>query len=134
MPNSKVTVRAQVSYVDAYGQNQSLPATVLEPEYTAQVHGSLDIPDATAAGDFVIPFGSVDKATAVMLKNSTGQAIDISVNAGDVTYTALPDGKAVLLALPCTPGLAPITAVTVTTGATQDGAGTVAYDIWGDPV
>lgn len=134
MSNSKVTVRAQVSYVDPDGQNQSLPATVLEPEYTAQVHGSLDIPDATAAGPFDIPFGSVDKATAVMIKNSTGQALDVSVNAGDLTYTALPDGKSLLIALPCTPGGSPVTAVTVTTGDVQAGAGTVAYHVWGDPV
>jgi hypothetical protein len=133
MSNKKVSVKASISYADADGATANLPQLTFEPEYQAQVHGSYDIPDTTAAGDFVMPFGPIAKATALVIENKTGQAVDVSINGGDVAYTGLADGKGLLIALPMVPVDA-ITAVTVTTGAVQAGAGSIAYHIWGDPV
>ena len=134
MANPKLTLRVQALYTDAYSQNASIQAT-LEPEYQSQVHGSFDIPEATAAGPFDIPFGSVDEATAVLVRNLTGQDVNVSVNGGDLQYDTLPDGKSILLAFPCAVGGTSITAVQVTTTAQmQVGGGHIAYDVWGDPV
>lgn len=134
MSNPKVTMRVQVLYQDAYSQNAAIQATI-EPEYQSQVHGSFDIPESTAAGPFSIPFGSVDGATAVLIRNLTGQDVDVDVNGGDLAYPTLPDGKSFLLAFQAGAGGTPITAVTVTTTTTmQVGGGHIAYDVWGDPV
>jgi len=131
MSNPKVTVRTQVLYTDAYSQNASIQATI-EPEYQSQTHGSIDIPDTTGAGAFDIPFGAVSDATCVLVKNLTGQTVDVSINGGDLAYTSLADGKSFIFACQGTPASA-ITAVQVTTGATQVGDGHIAFDVWGDP-
>ena len=132
MSNSKVTVRSQILYTDAYSQNAAVNVTVEAP-YQAQNHGSIDIPDTTGAGSYDIPFGSVTSATCVTVRNFTGQPVNITVNGGDLAYTGLADGKSFLLTLEAMPDTA-IAAVQVTTLSTQTGAGHIAYDVWGDPV
>ncbi len=132
MANKAVTLLADLSYVDAEGRNASLPQLTISPEYQAQNHGGFDLPDEEPAGDFVIPFGSVAKATCVVIQNNSGQPVDVSVNAGDLLYTALPDGKACLLALPALPGTA-IASVTVTTAEAQEADGSISYHVFGDP-
>ncbi len=134
MSNKKVTCKASISYIDADGQSATLPQKTIDAEYQAQVHGGFDIPDTTVAGDFVIPFGSIAKATAVLIENRTGQAIDLAINGGDVGYEALADGKDLLFIASMLPGgSTPISNITATTGTTQDGAGVIAFHIWGDP-
>ncbi len=133
MANKSITLLANLSYVDAEGRNATLPQLTISPEYQAQTHGGFDLPEATAAGDFVIPFGSVAKATCVVVINQSGQPVDVSVNAGDLLYTALATGKSLLIALPMAPADA-ITAVTVTTGDVQAADGSVAFHVFGDPV
>lgn len=133
MANKKVTVKANISYTDADGQTATLPQLTFEPEYQAQMHGALDIPDTTVAGDFTIPFGTIAKATCAIIENKTGQNVNVKVNTTALVYNSLADGKSVCLALPATPGTA-ISAITVTTTTTQDGAGSVAFHLFGDPV
>ncbi len=132
MANKAVTLLANLSYVDAEGRTASLPQLTISPEYQAQTHGGFDLPEAEPAGDFVIPFGSVAKATCVVVTNSTGQPVNVSVNAGDLLYEDLPDGKSCLIALPATPADA-ITSVTVTTADAQEADGSIAYHVFGDP-
>lgn len=132
MSNKIATVTVNVAYADADGAAATLAQQQFSALYQAQNHGQYDLPNETAAGDFDIPFGSIAGVTLAIVKNATGQAITINVNDGDVTFTAVPNGKPVVIASAGLPGAA-ISEIKVTTADAQTADGYVTYHLFGDP-
>jgi hypothetical protein len=98
-------------------------------------YGELDIPDAMAASEeLTISLGGIDTAvTGLVLKNESGQELEIEFGGAAAKSFSLPTGGLMVVAVPSAPAETPITALTVTTSAEQDGAGIVKYWAFGDP-
>jgi len=132
MANKLANVKATITYVDPDGSTVTVPQVTLACPYQGQLHGAIDVADAAAAGTFPVPFGPVGKATAALIENKLGQPVDISINGGDLAYTGLASGQAVLLAFPATPDDA-VTSIDVITNDPQTGDASIAFHLWGDP-
>jgi len=136
MSNKTASVRITCSYTGTENESASLPAKIVGCLYQAQTHGTVDVPDlATTDTEYDIPFGAVAEATLVLVENTTGQDLWLKWNSANIESHKqfLKSGGCALIAMPDLPGQYPTTAVSVTTTATQSGAGTVAYHIFGDP-
>ena len=84
MADKNAVFGVSLSYTDPGGVAASAPAQSVTVPYQALSSGTLDIPDAAAAStDYLIPLGSIDTAvTGVMIRNSSGQELDVSLNGG----------------------------------------------------
>ena len=136
MANKICSVKVSLSFEGPNGARESANDTV-DAEYQALSEGILDVPDAEASGtDHEIPFGSVGTgATALLIKNRTGQPLDLKLNGGSTVAQRIPDGKAAIVALAGSLGVAPmVTAAKLVTSAIQAGAGYIDYRVFGDPV
>ncbi len=134
MANSIASLKLVLSYPGPGGGTVAPPSmTVLAP-FQASSAGEIDVPDAaTSATAFSIPFGSVGtRATLVIISNDTGQLMTVKVN-GSAALHDLPDGGWFVHGQDATAGSAPLTAVSLTTTATQSGAGKITYFVFGDP-
>lgn len=103
--------------------------------YVSQEGGTLDIPDATASGtEFVLPFGSVDTdALMFVFKNTNSQDMLLKIN-GNPGLTRVSPGGMIMIGHPTavsggTP--TPLLSASVVTTATQVGAGSVNYYVFG---
>ncbi len=135
MANKTATVKLGITYTGPSGESLSLPTKTVLCPYETSLVTALDIPAATPAGDFDVPFGTLDvDVTCALLVNETGQEINISLNGGAPAYT-LPDGCFVMLkAATAIASDTPLTSIKVTLTDTQGEAGSVGCYLFGDPV
>lgn len=102
--------------------------------YTAMSIGILDVPDLTpGATEFLIPFGSVDEAFALVIKNTNTQPMGVRLNAA-VTVAdeyQIAVGGELIIAHPVSSVANELTAASVTTTAGQSGPGTIQYFVLG---
>jgi hypothetical protein len=133
MANKTCSAKMVLTYIDDDG-NTKTSTTSLTANYQAFGEGTMDVPDTTtSATAFDIPFGSIaDGATALEVVNKTGQDMTLKLN-GSLALCDLPDGSGILLTAADVPAGTPLTAASLTTTATQAGAGTIAYKVFGDP-
>lgn len=136
MPNQSAYFSLQASYVGPDGDNVVMPAKLVTVSYAAQNHGTIDVPDTTAAATvYNVPFGAITvDATAGMIFNNTGQTLKLKVNGAAAVSQTLPSGGMYAWANPSSAGATPVLAISLETSAIQAGAGTVTYHVFGDPV
>ena len=136
MPNQSAYFSLQASYVGPDGDNVVMPAKLVTVNYAAQNHGTIDIPDATAAATvYNVPFGLVNvDATGGMIFNNSGQPLEVKINGAAAASQTIPNGGQFSWANPSSAGATPVLAISLETSAIQAGAGTVTYHIFGDPV
>lgn len=134
MADSNAVFGVSLSFTGAGGTAQSAPAQSVTCPYQALSQGTLDIADATAsATEIPVPLGSIGTAvTGLMIKNVSGQELQLEFEGGTEKPFSIPTGGLLLLAFPSEPGDTPITAVTVTTTDTQSGDGKVYFWAFGD--
>lgn len=110
-------------------------ADVVLPPYQALSDGILDVPDTTASATvYTIPFGGVSVgATLLHIKNKTGQDLIVKLN-GSLAIFNLADRGEITVTMAALPVSSKLTAATLTTTATQSGAGQIEYLCAGDPV
>jgi hypothetical protein len=130
----KATLGITLAYTNEEGAAGAItPITVL-CLFEGQSHGAIDVPDAeTSATAHVVPFGSVAKATCVVVKNLTGQALECTEN-GVVVTKNIPIGGVYVYGGPNFPAAQPLVSLSLKTTAAQVDAGTIAYHVFGDPV
>lgn len=101
MSNSTATLKLTQTYTNPQGQAVApAPLSVACP-YQAQLEGTIDVPDTTAAStELDIPFGSIAAATLVVVHNRLTQDIGIKVNGkpASATGTLVAGTKSVTLA------------------------------------
>lgn len=111
-------------------------AEILAIDWAAENAGEVDIADQTAGSTVVtIPFGAIGtEATCFWLKNTTNQDLTLKVSGANNGFR-MPPGSTIIYATPVAAGgSTKLTAATVTTTATMDGAQVVTFGILGDPV
>jgi len=127
MANSTASVKVNIT-----AGSRSVAVTIA-PTYNGLADGVIDVPDTTVSTTaYSIPFGSIASATAVWVQNKTGQPMSLKLN-GSAALNNLPDGAGLLIAAAAL-ATGPLTAVSLTTTATQSGAGTIEFLVLGDPV
>lgn len=141
MANQTATVQVSASYYDPDDQRAAIGRSTVECPYTAQAHAAIDVPDTTAgATEYDVDFGSIGtEATLVVIRNLTangvnpGQDLILKIN-GSAALQRIPAGGFVAFGNPKAAGGSPITAISLTTTATQDGPGKISTHVFGDPV
>lgn len=132
MANKTATFFTRINYVDEDDEDQVMTSTVAV-EYNAFLVGELDVPNATAGSTaYSIPFGSVTNATGVWIRNATGQDLTLKIN-GSAALHLIKTGSDVVLPADGVSG-GPLTAVSLTTTATQSGEGQIEFFVAGDPI
>lgn len=119
---------ARLTYVGAGGQTIPLIENVDVPfsEYAAS---GLGIPDATAGATvFDVDFGTIESATAVLLKNTNNQEMTVTIPAFDLV-----PGGVIIIVQPSQPSADPLDAVTIELTDTQSGTGLFETTVLGDP-
>lgn len=102
--------------------------------FQAQNEGSIDVPAAEAGStSHVIPFGSVAKATLVIVQNRTDQELTLKVN-GSLALQNVPIGGIVMFGAAALGMAADLTAVTMVSTTSETAAGYIDYFVFGDPV
>lgn len=130
MATASLTVSLQYS---APGGNTPVAQFQVTTEYTASAVGVIDIPDATAAEtEFEVPFGSIENALAVVIRNTNNQELGIRIGAAEADEFTIAPGAFIVLGQPTEPSSVPLTALAVTTTAEQAGAGGFEYIVLGD--
>ncbi len=134
MANKIVSVRTTLGYVDGDGNTRAIRKTVSAP-YTAVAENEVDVPiDTNADFEIEVPFGSVAKATCIVIENLTGQSLGLMPNAGGPDAT-IPDGAIVTFAASAEDGEVPFESfkVKTTSAQTELGLGKVNCKVFGDP-
>ncbi len=140
MTNKLATVQVSASYSDPDNQRAAIARVVVDAPYQAQIHQAVDVPDTTAgATEYDLSFGTItEEATMFVVRNLTangedpGQDLILKINAS-AALQRIPPGGFVAVGNPVVAGATPITAVSVTTTATQNGPGKISWHVFGDP-
>ncbi len=136
--NLNARLGVTLSYTNEEGGTSTMTAIALAAKYQSQSHGTIDVPDTTAADtEYAIPFGSVDEgATLLILENRSGQDVEVKINDQAVVshHHDIPAGGVLVLGGPNVSGTNPLLSAVVRLNSLQAGAGLIAYRIFGDPV
>jgi hypothetical protein len=128
---SDATLSANLNF-GLLGETVTAQIAVVSP-YESESSGQVDIPDGTTSDSaFELPFGSVEEATSLFVKNTNTQAMGIVFNEGEGATFELPPNGVLLIAMPTSPGEAGVTAISVVTTATQEDDGVVQFAIFGE--
>lgn len=131
--NSTAALKLNMIYATPGGGSATIPTMSVNALFQGSSVGFIDIPATTAAGDFDIPFGSIDTgASLAIVRNRTGQDLEITTNGND-TGVAIPDGGVHVVGSATFSG-APLLSITCTTSNTQSGAGQIDYFVFGDAI
>jgi hypothetical protein len=117
---------------DPAAQTKPHPLSVVAP-YTQSSKGVVAVANGTVTSTAKsIPFGSIaTEATAFVLRNRTSQELEVTLNGVDTMWT-IAKGAVLAFAQPSSGDGVPITAITLTTTATQSGTGEIDYWVFGD--
>lgn len=132
MSNQIAAVSLQLSY--SLGGTPISKSFAISSAFQGQSEGSIDVPGAeTGSTVHAIPFGSVAKATLVIIQNRTDQELTLKVN-GSLALQNIPVGAVVMFAAAALGLAADLTAVSLTTTTSETAAGFIDYFVFGDPV
>lgn len=132
MSNSTGSIKLTMTLPGPGGASVALSASLL-PAFQSMSVGQIDVPDAEASATaHAIPFGSIAKATACLVRNKTGQRCTVKIN-GSAGLNDLGDGGWLLISQNELPGGGDLTALSLTTTDIQSGAGLIEFWVVGDP-
>ena len=132
MSNSMAVVTLSLSF--SLGGTPISKTLSLSCPFQGQSEGTIDVPAAeVTATAHVIPFGSVAKATLVVIKNRTDQELSLKVN-GSLALQNVPVGGIVMFGQEVLGMAADLTAVSLTSTTSETAAGYIDYFVFGDPV
>lgn len=133
MSNSTANVKVVLTYPQG-GGTVTPPAISIDAPFQALNVATIDVPDAeTSVTTHAVPFGAVDKATAVLIKNRTGQMLDVKINAAAAASHQLRDGGCMVIAAAGLPS-DDLAAIDLITTGIQSGAGYIDCWVFGDSV
>lgn len=101
--------------------------------YNAQCAGQLDIPSSTIMGTvFPIPFGSIQAAKLLVIKNMMSTEVGIRINGASVDNFRLASGGELMYAAPSAPTSAPFASASVVTTASPTADEQITFVVLGD--
>lgn len=132
MANKIATLKTTLTYTGPSDEAVSVPKSLSIP-YQSQNAGAIDVADGTAsATSYAIPFGSVAKPTLIIVENNSGQELQAVIDTQ--ALHGIPDGGTMTLIASTTEPTDQVSTLSMKTTALQDGAGTIAYRVFGDPL
>lgn len=133
MANSLAALKVTLSYPSG-GGTITVPAMSINAPFQGMNAAVIDVPDLEAsATSHAVPFGSVASASAVLIKNKTGQDLNVKINGAAAASHSIPDEGVLLLAAETVATATAITSCAVITSAIQAGAGQIECWVFGDP-
>ena len=132
MPNSLASFKVTLTYPSG-GGSVSIPAQSLDVPFQGESVNTIDVPALEAmTTSHAVSFGSVAAATGVLVKNDTGQDLDVKINGAAAVSHSIPDGGVMFiggLTEPTTPISSMALITTEAQGAT---AGQIYTWVFGD--
>lgn len=99
----------------------------------AQSVGELDVPSSTTVGtELAVPFGTVDAAKLLVIKNSLSAEVGVKLNGSLTANFTLGPGQIMAIAGPTAGTGTPLTSASVTTTAAPTATEQVQYWVMGD--
>lgn len=134
MSNYELSAVVAASLPSPLGGTVSIPSQTITVPYQRMAEGIGAVPAGTTAGvEFDVDFGTVSKATGLIVHNSNAHEMLLKVNG--VTAKSLPPNGFAALLCPAAAATASgaITQATLTTVTTQTAIGHYANWVFGDP-
>lgn len=127
-------VSTSITWTPPFAPSNSGASTFsVTASYNAQNVGNVDIPTSTPPGtDFEVPFGTVDKAKVIALKNSGSKELELKVNGAVTSTFNVPAGAEVIYASSAEQAASGWTSATVTTTDTNTTIDSLQFWIFGD--
>lgn len=134
MPSSSLT--ASLTFTPPLGGSACTVQFSGTENYVPQNVGTMDIPIGTPSATAIpVPFGEVDSADVLVVKNRGNQDLGVRLNGLPVSPAVLyqiPPGGELILFNPVAPGGSPLTSAELETTTTQAGVvGEVDYWVFG---
>lgn len=95
---SSAALTASLAYTPPGGTVLASAALSASAPYTAESIGIMDIPASTGSGvAFAIPFGTIDEAYCLIIKNTNSKDMCLRINASAVDEYQIPPGGEVII-------------------------------------
>lgn len=136
MSNSIAALTVTMSYPAPGGGGAAQSKTFQKScPFQGESIGIIDVPALEAmTTTHAIPFGSIAKATLVVIQNRTGQDLSLKIN-GSLALQDVPDGGVAVFGHEALGTAADLTDVSLITTAAQGATpGYIDYFVFGDPV
>lgn len=129
-----VVVSTSITWTPPFAPSNSGASTFsITASYNAQNVGNVDIPASTPPGtDFTVPFGTVDKAKVIALKNSGSKELELKINGAMASTFNIPAGAGVIYESSTEQATSGWTSATVTTTDTHTTIDPLQFWIFGD--
>lgn len=138
MANKTATIKLSGTYLDAFDVSKALGPFAVQVPYQGIQEGGIDVPDLGPTGPsgtvYDVDFGSVAKATALVIKNETGQELDLQIGPTGPAQFTVPDGGLVAYMANALPSGIALSEAHLTLTDVQSGAGRISTLVVGDPV
>lgn len=122
-----------VKFTPPGGSEQTL-TFVTQMSSEGQLVTTFDVPDTTAdCTEYNMPFGSVDKAQYIKIRNRTGQELKMYLNGGSEHIRMAAGVSTWTIEAEEGPACQGVTAIMLKTTQQQVGAGYIDFMIFGDP-
>jgi hypothetical protein len=113
--------------------NSGVAALPVQGTYNAGQSGTIDVPTTAQVGDsFAVPFGSVQAAKLVVLKNNLSSEIAVKVNGASAVSFNIPPGGEFMFSIPTAPGANPFAALSFALTAAPTLVERISYFVFGD--
>lgn len=132
--NLRAVLGVTLTYVNEEEAADAITPITVACQYQGQCHGSIDVP-ASEAADTVhtVPFGSVAKASCVVIVNRTAQELEVTINTIDTTMS-IPVGGTMVFGSPTFPAAQHLASMSLKTTVEQVAAGKIGFHVFGDAV
>lgn len=99
----------------------------------AQNVGQIDVNTSVTPGTaFPVPFGSIEAAKVLVIKNMMSSEIGVRLNGAEVDTFRVPAGGFMMYAAPQAPGASPISSAQIVTTASPSQVQQVDFFVYGD--
>lgn len=113
--------------------NSGVAALPVQGTYNAGQSGTIDVPTTVTIGDIIaVPFGSVQAAKLVVLKNNLSAELSVKLNGSSAVNFNIPPGGEFMYSIPTTPGASPFASLSVVLTAVPTLVERILYFVFGD--
>lgn len=125
------SLTSSISYFPPGSGSSTLAGLNVTSTYTAMEMGTIEIPDLTVIATVIsLPFGSVDNAQALYIKNTNNQDMILRLN-GSANLMSIQPGGVYMVAYPTSPSGTAISSADLVLSAAQAGDGIISYFVFG---
>ncbi len=114
-------------------QNSGVANFSIQSQYNASSIGQIDVNQLTMVNSVIsVPFGSVNKAKLIMVKNNTTSDVSISVNGSSTPIFKIAQGAVMMFSSQNSPADTDIASIDITILTTPSTIENILYYVFGD--